>query len=190
MRCYITQFKLIVRTEVSWDPDFRAVDWLRAEDSPRFRKLRFVGEYIPDGYGNSNVQQLAAAWRLLYDWVLETHRPVNYYAELVGMLNPLREIWKKVKTGEFGRKGQVPESSSDSDPEEPQPRAGPSRERNLPAVTGEHAVKLEIKKELDAIEQAGIDFVTSTEFDDWDALCANARNRYDAYDREVALRSI
>jgi hypothetical protein len=58
-------------------------------------------------------------------------------------------------------------------------------------VTGEHAVKLEIKKELDAIEQAGIEFVTSTEFnwsDDWDALCANARNRYDAYDREVALR--
>lgn len=73
VRNYITQFKLIVRTEVSWDPDFRAVDWLRAEDSPRFRKLRFVGKYIPDGYGNSNVQQLAAAWRLLYDWVLETH---------------------------------------------------------------------------------------------------------------------
>ena len=178
MRCYITQFKLIVRTEVSWDPDFRAVDWLRAEGSPRFRKLRFVGEYIPDGYSTSNVRQLAAAWRLLYDWVVETHRPVNYYAELVGMLNPLREIWKQVK-------GQVPESSSDSDPEEePQPRAGPSREKDLPAVT----VKLEIKQELDAIEQATIDFVTSTEFDDWDALCANARSRYDAYDREVALR--
>lgn len=341
VRKYLTHLKHIVKMEVIRESSFRAVDWLREEHSPRFRKLRFVKWYKCDGL---NTRHLVAAWKLLYEWVKETHRPVNYYAELQGMLEPLRRYEKKAKTG---GKRCFNESSSDSDPpsnREPQPRAGPStdkqskqrldaneesgkdsststelfpyvpsdyhddsdiglvnevlcskydrqaeevdglpaasrassesprreiscslcsqkyknrkslirhvrnnhkdapnqvelcrsvpksppracpfcgkhrgnlyqhkkscpsrttvpeepragpsREENLPAVTAEHAVKQEIKEELDANERAAIDFITSTEFnrsDDWDALCANAKNRYDAYDREVALRSI
>ena len=189
--------------EVIRESDFRAVDWLRDEHSPRFRKLRFVKWYKCDGY---NTQDLVAAWKLLYEWVKETHRPVNYYAELQGMLEPLRRYEKKAKTGgkryfnlsplsedsdplsdisdtfkdlrrfqkkvgthKFGRKRKVSESSSDSDPpsndnrREPQPRAGPSTDKNLPSETAELAVSQQSKQRLDANEESGMDFSTSTE---------------------------
>ena len=147
VRKYLTHLKHIVKMEVIRESGFRAVDWLREEHSPRFRKLRFVKWYKCDGL---NTRHLVAAWKLLYEWVKETHRPVNYYAELQGMLEPLRRYEKKAKTG-----GQrcFNESSSDSDPpsnREPQPRAGPSTDKQS-------------KQRLDANKESGKDSSTSTE---------------------------
>ena len=115
VRNYLTQFKLIVRTEVNLDPNFRAVDWLRDQDSPLFRDLREVGEYMPKDYGNSNAQQLAAAWKLLSDWVMDTIRASKDDAEtrLKRKQESLRKFQKKAKMGKFGRQRKVSESDSD-----------------------------------------------------------------------------
>jgi hypothetical protein len=188
VRKYLTLLKHIVKMEVIRECGFRAVDWLRDEHSPRFRKLRFVKWYKCDGY---KTQDLLAAWKLLYEWVKETHRPVNYYAELQGMLEPLRRYEKKANVSplledsdsdsdriqdlrRFQKKHKVTESSSDSDPpsnsnpfldnrREPQPRAGPSTDKNLPSETAELAVSQQSKQRLDANEESGMDFSTSTE---------------------------
>jgi hypothetical protein len=75
---------------------------------------------MPKGYGNSNAQQLAAAWKLLSDWVMDTIRASKDDAEtrLKRKQESLRKFQKKAKMGKFGRKKERKVSETEPNPHE------------------------------------------------------------------------
>lgn len=65
-RGYISR---MIEWEIRQDPHFRATQWFAEARSEQRRYLRPIHNYILPTYGNSSVQNLAAAFRHLWTWI-------------------------------------------------------------------------------------------------------------------------